>query len=258
MATEFGEVTSESLIGDLENGFGDWMYYRSRPHGWIIVSQIGKANSRKHALIDKGWEPLDEYGRFDLNPYYADHPHEVLFARGGAKEMPVDQVVSLGYSHTPPVVPRCKAQLGVEHKERTRRTAHGPLCWKGAQPAEFPQVDDAHRVRPEMCGYCFRDDFPTNAARTKHIGVMHRDEMLAAANAREIGQNIQAALGKAAAPPVVPGIGKFACGECGEPFDAIDALSRHANLHEEEASAAAEVRRGPGRPRKEELVTAGS
>ena len=222
----------------LGQGLGDQMFYR-QPNGWITSGPIGKANSRKHAYRDQGWEPLDAYGRFDLIDYYVDHPLEVLLIRGGAEELPIEQVVALGWHLRPPTLPRCGVQLGADHKNRVNRPKHYQLCWDGAQPAVFPQLEGQEFESPSPCEYCDRDDFATDKARSQHIRVLHRDEVKEIATAREMAKGMQEAVllglnGGAAASKVTPGLSKYACGICGEPADTVKALGEHVKLHDDD------------------------
>ena len=57
-------------------------YYR-QPNGWITVSPITQMEKMKY--IQEGWVSLDSYGQFDMSPYVANHPLEMLFMFGCAK-----------------------------------------------------------------------------------------------------------------------------------------------------------------------------
>ncbi len=80
-------------------------YYR-QPNGWITASPA--TNSDELRYRRGGWEPLTQYGYFEMStPYMANNPLEPLFMRGGAHELPADQVLKQGLYLHPPVVPRC-------------------------------------------------------------------------------------------------------------------------------------------------------
>jgi hypothetical protein len=216
---------------------GDHLYYH-QPNGWITSGQMGKARSRMHAYRDQGWTPLlDEYGLFDLGfDYYAQAPMEVLLCRGGAKELPVEQVLALGWHLHPPLLPNCRAALGAEHKARTGKAKHFDRCWKNARPAVFPQIEGMTFTKPEECEFCPRDDFADDKVRTQHIRVAHRDEMKEIAAAREMAKQVGAVMGAAAAVgkgTSLPARLPFACGLCDEAFERPKALTDHVKLHAE-------------------------
>ena len=247
-----------SLFGQsTQQGKGDYVFYR-QPNGWVEAAPAGKKNDRIHVYQDLGWTHLKAYGRFDATiEYYTDHPHEVLLMRGGAAELPVEQVVALGYYRNPPLIPNCGAQLGAEHVKVAGTGKHIAACFEGARPAEFPQLAGVSIEVPPMCEFCDRDTFATAKARTQHIRVMHKDEMAAISTAREMAAGVRDAViagvsGIAAqagtapatttASAVVPGLAKYACGACGEPFDKLtgkDSLADHAKLHEADDPLAA-------------------
>lgn len=208
---------------------GDHLFYR-QPNGWITSGQMGKSRSRMHAYRDQGWTPfLDEYGLFDLGfDYYANAPFEVLLIRGGAKEMPVEQVKALGWHLFPPLLPNCRAALGAEHRARTGKAKHFDRCWKNARPAVFPQLAGLTFAKPEECEFCDRDNFASEKVRTQHIRVAHREEMKEIAAAREmakqVGTVMTAAVGKGTS---LPARQPFVCGYCDEDFEKAKGLTDH-------------------------------
>ena len=142
------------------------IYYR-QPNGWItsgMASQIERAKFQ-----DEGWEPLPQYGLFDiLYEYIGDHPLEVLFMRGGAKELSVAQIVESGFWMDPPTIPVCETALYPQH------TRHTVDCWRSATKVEFSQVP-SDTPRSFECRFCERL-LPTAKARDQHEGVMHQKE----------------------------------------------------------------------------------
>jgi hypothetical protein len=232
---------------------GDFAYFR-QPNGWITVSEVGKRRQMLHGYVEQGWTPLDrEYGLFDFpKEYYVHHPFEVLFLRGGAREMPLAQVIALGYDRNPPVLPRCTLSLGVEHSQMTGRPLHFERCWQGAQKVTFPQLEGHVPETIPPCDFCDRDDFASKKARDQHQRVLHVEEIREIATAREMASGIQAAVaqglghqppGKVAAGSGLPVAGMdarpYACALCGEMFtrlrglDPDIALEAHVKLHED-------------------------
>ena len=106
------------LMARIRPAFG---YYR-QPNGWITVSPATELEELKYRK--EGWEPLTRYGRFDMAAEYAaGHPLEWLFMQGGAHELPVAQVIEMGFATWPPEVPGCGLALNQYH------TRHFPSCW---------------------------------------------------------------------------------------------------------------------------------
>ena len=142
-------------------------YYR-QPNGWITVAAVTDLEELKYRR--EGWEPLPQYGRFQMaHEYAADHPLEALFMQGGAHELPIDQVIESGFHLNPPVVPSCRQLLTQNHAR------HDAACMRGARPVDFPQLEgwDGESFQ---CRFCDRPPFPTEKARGQHEGVMHKDE----------------------------------------------------------------------------------
>lgn len=219
-----------------KNG-GDHLFYH-QPNGWVTSGQMGKARSRMHAYRDQGWTPmLDEYGLFDLGyDYYAGQPLEVLLCRGGAKELPTEQVMALGWHLFPPLLPNCRAALGAEHKTKRGTDKHTKECWEKARPAVFPQMAGQTFTKPEECEFCERFEFASDKVRTQHIRVAHRDEMKEIAAAREMGKQFGAVVGARAAVgkgTSLPQRQPYVCGHCDEDFARPKALTDHIKLHAE-------------------------
>jgi hypothetical protein len=160
-------------------GTGSHLYYRM-PDGWIHAQPVGRAidgefqNARK--LERQGWEPLWRYGRFDFLPYHVEREFEWLFQAGGAHEMPLDQVVTLGYHLRPPLVPSCGARVGQRGHVDSEGSVHGHACWEEAEPVVFPQLAGEEIPGPFPCPYCERE-FPLEKQQRAHISVMHKDEL---------------------------------------------------------------------------------
>lgn len=148
-------------------------------------SEIFAADSAGLEIVKKirrGHVPLDEYGQFGSSVYYMDHPFEPLFQAGGAREMPVEQVLALGYATNPPLVPTCGLHVGqnkdhLSHRGRPEgRNPREKGCWQGARAVYFPQLEGVVIDGPFECEHCGRDDLPTRAAQVQHQQVMHADQ----------------------------------------------------------------------------------
>lgn len=94
--------------------------------GWI-VAKPGWANERSK-WTEKGWVPLDQFGRFipgqdsrDVRDIKFDafrETYRVFFQKGGAEHVPVSQVIAFGWHRTPPYKEITFPQLeGVEWQD---------------------------------------------------------------------------------------------------------------------------------------------
>jgi len=95
--------------------------YYKMANGDITVDVISPME-RMH-YMEEGWKYLPQYGTFDLTSYYAsNNPFELFFIRGGAGEMPANQVLANGFHVKAPQIPRCKKAIDQTHKR------HNPTC----------------------------------------------------------------------------------------------------------------------------------
>jgi hypothetical protein len=156
------------------------MIYCKFPSGEVQACDASPMELMKK--LNRGVAPLQDYGQFGSSVYYLDHPFEPLFQAGGAREMALEQVISLGYHLHPPLVPTCDLHVGQskEHLVHAGRPGPGSAkaqgCWRGARPVHFPQLDGVDvPPAPETCEFCGRDDLPTDRALKQHQEVMHND-----------------------------------------------------------------------------------
>lgn len=188
--TEVAEGLSSSLSVErrIQPTYG---YYRQR-NGWIKAATTTRLERVKY--IERGWQHLAAYGAFDFMPYTANHPLEGLFMFGGAKEMPVDQILQMGLYLNPPLVPTCKHHLTQYHR------AHTSACWVGAKPVEFPQLAgmDPALLKGYPCEFCDRV-LPTAASRKQHQQVAHKTEI----NNMQAGRSLAEAIAGGVPPGAV-------------------------------------------------------
>jgi hypothetical protein len=78
----------------------------ARDAGWVTVAQANPQEFMRQSI--KGMTPLHAYGRFQF-PYdaatktWVDRERfKLIFARGGAREFPVSQILEYGWHRTPP------------------------------------------------------------------------------------------------------------------------------------------------------------
>ena len=162
-------------------------YYR-KSDGWITFSP-NTATARMR-YMEEGWEYLHAYGAFDVTPYTIGHPFEGLFMFGGAKEMPVEQVLQTGLYIAPtPLMPVCRQHLTQYHR------AHNAGCWRGAKRVEFPQLAGLapERIGPFPCNFCDRK-LPTEQAKTQHQSVAHTQPVGNLQLGQALGDTLAAAL----------------------------------------------------------------
>jgi hypothetical protein len=173
---------AEALTAEAPNAViaDEGLVYCRFPNGEIAACDSSPMELMKK--INRGITPLNDYGQFGSNVYYMEHPYEPLFQAGGAHELSVDQIITLGYHLRPPLVPTCEQHVGQgkDHLMHRGRPGGGSAkaqgCWRGARPVRFPQLERiAVPEAPEECEFCARDDFPTQKALKQHQDVMHND-----------------------------------------------------------------------------------
>ena len=141
-------------------------YYR-RADGWITASPATDTDELRYRR--DGWEPLRKYGKFEMStPYMASNPLEPLFMRGGAGELPVEQILQLGLALHPPEVPGCGLALGQHHKHHDE-----PICGN-THRVQFPQLTG--EPQSYSCPFGCGRELPTAEARDQHTAVMHAPE----------------------------------------------------------------------------------
>jgi len=161
-------------------------YYR-QPNKWITVSPTTRMEKVRY--IEDGWEYLGEYGAFDMSPYVANHPFETLFMFGGAKEMPVDQLLETGLYLDAPLVPTCRLSLTQFHQ------SHEQACWNRAVKVEFPQMEGVAEalIGPFPCEFCERK-LSTVEGREQHQTVAHKERMGDMQTGKSLGTSLAEAL----------------------------------------------------------------
>jgi hypothetical protein len=172
---------AETLTTDAPNAviIDQGMLYVRNPLGEVVA--VDASDNEIMKKVRRGWTPLWEYGQFGSSAYYMDHPYEPLFQAGGARELSLQHVISMGYHLRPPLVPTCGQHVGAtkEHLSHTGnpsgRNARERGCWNGAHVVEFPQLAGATLDEVDGCEYCGRYDFATEQALRQHQDVMHQD-----------------------------------------------------------------------------------
>ena len=192
-------------------------YYR-QPNGWITASPQSDLDQLKY--MRKGWEPLAQYGIVSITcEYDVDHPLEALFLAGGAKELPLEQIIAMGFHLNPPLLPSCGKRIDQTHKR------HKATCFANQQPVTFPQLDELDEI-PEgfQCRFCERSPFPTEQARDQHETVMHKEEKSDIRSGQVLADHLIRGLkGEASQEKRLP----YACGLCPKSYKHAGHLKNH-------------------------------
>ncbi|MDP2662629.1 MAG: hypothetical protein Q8R28_18075 [Dehalococcoidia bacterium] len=181
---------SEGLSADVGRRIAPTYGYYRQANGWVKPATNTRLERLKY--IEHGWEYLGQYGAFDMSPYMASHPLDALFMFGGAKELPVDQIIEMGFHLNPPQVPTCRMHITQFHRR------HSADCFRGAAPVVFPQLADVapERLRGHSCEFCPRV-MPTAQGLFQHQQVAHSKEL----NNMQAGKSLATALGQGQAQP---------------------------------------------------------
>lgn len=159
--------------------------YYKQPNGYITVSQISPMERLRY--LEEGWTWMREYGSFDMtSEYTASNPFELLFMNGGAGEMPVEQIMELGFNIHPPMIPRCRQGISQYHKGHRRN------CFPRV-PVTFPQImtKESFPCRFSSCNRSQPENaFPSEAGRNQHESVMHKEETGNIRTGEALGDNI--------------------------------------------------------------------
>lgn len=194
-------------------------YYKKR-NGYITVSPMTQMEELKYRRM--GWEPLPQYGRVEMGgSWAADHPFENLFMHGGAKEMPLAQVIENAFHINPPTTPGCGMTLNQFHKQ------HRTECFATVRAVRFPQLDGMD-IPTFSCRFCEVAPFPVEAARNQHETVVHKEERKEIRAAESLTKGLSAALkGETVPTPDQPHRMPYACGVCEESFTSPFQLTKH-------------------------------
>lgn len=119
--------------------------------------------------LEEGWKHLPQYGAFDATTEYtANHPFETLFMYGGAKEMPVSQVIANGFHVWQPEIPGCNHPIDQNHKR------HNQGCFANRRMVVFPQLRGSD-AKAWTCTFC-EAVRATEEGLKNHMAAVHREE----------------------------------------------------------------------------------
>lgn len=213
---QMAEVSSpsETRIRALKGGVS--MYYREPHRGHILSASAQKMDVSN--FVERGWRHLPKYGHHVADHITINHPLDELFRKGGAKELPVSQLIEENFAY--PV-------WGDAQNE-----------WYKVDGAkvEFPQLVGATVPPLEDCPFCPRRG--THAQVENHKEVMHQKDLAPLAMGEILGkilkgeapvnEQMQDIVQQATAFPCI-------CGKCGEGFKGHMQLAKHIKEHKNDA-----------------------
>jgi hypothetical protein len=208
-------MVSEVTVRSLKGGYG---YYR-RDDGTISCDEMGGNAIARHTR--DGWVPLQQYGTYNMTYRDVDRPLDNLFRQGGAKELPVSQLIEESYAY-PIFGPGKDDYYAVDGVK-----------------VEFPQLVGADVPPLKDCPFCPRRG--SDAQLANHIEAMHpqqfdiiqrqhAEKKLKQPGPAEIAQTMTSAPRTWPAAPD----GDYVCGRCQEGFNHPMALGKHVKSHKEE------------------------
>lgn len=183
---------------------GEHIYYR-QPNGWVTSGDGHKTSVSNYQEGDPiyggGWVPLKKYGSFVHDELSINHPYDHLFRMGGAKEMPLQQLMEEGWAYR---------DYFVDGKK-----------------VEFPQLAGVTLPKLERCHHCGRTG--THDQIANHEEVQHQKDLAPQKMAEALGQALKGEstdlmVENTPQPPNLP----FICGVCGQGFTGHMAIARHA------------------------------
>lgn len=184
---------------------GVLQYYR-QPSGEIVLASAAKMDMATR--VEMGWAALQKYGVLAADYEAAEHPFAQLFRQGGAKEVPVWQLIEHGFTY--PV-------FGKDRNEYYK---------VDGVKVEFPQLAGTTIPSLEQCPHCDRTG--THDQIQNHEEVQHQKDMMPVKMARQLGQIFKGEgdtlKAETPQPPNLP----FICGVCGQGFTGHMAIARHA------------------------------
>jgi hypothetical protein len=203
--------TPKVMQGSRRRG-GRFMYY-IQPNGYIHPAESHEGERSRY--IAKGWTELRKYGVFLWLEWAVPRPLDHLFLRGGAKELPWEQVVEEGWAYLDYVAQPCGYEID------------GRPCCPDQRPVkvEFPQLIARPAPPLKECPYCPRQLPEYGNALQNHIEGGHIKEVGAYSTAKMVTDIVQREQGIKPEPP--KSVADYLCGRCGESFIGHMPLARH-------------------------------
>jgi hypothetical protein len=196
LSTDTGIISRKLSVVAQEDRF-QYGYWIHPENGYIVTAATWPIEWKEHEK--KGFRPLREYGEFSRMIYDVNNrpicdpfaePYRVLFARGGAKEFPIQQIVEFHWHRRPPYEDVYFPQLDDVAICRNGKYVKGN--------DQFPVT-----IYEEECGYCDRvfcalTQAKVTLQRQAHWSVMHpqmagNDRLADSLTKAQAGQNQQMA-----------------------------------------------------------------
>lgn len=175
---------------------GQYIYYR-QPNGWITMGSGQKMDASNYQ--EGGWVPLPKYKTFVLDHVSINHPLDHLFRNGGAKELPLDQLIEEGWAYRDYYVDGVKV--------------------------EYPQLAGVTLPPLEVCHHCGRTG--THAQIRNHEEVQHQKDMAPQKMAEALGKAMKGQTTDLVVETPQPASLPYVCGRCNEGFRGHMPLARH-------------------------------
>jgi len=209
--TDVEILVSESQDGQravpMLRGRNDSGYYR-RADGWITYDSF-----QEPAILDaarwKNMLALRKYGTFQPDQQTVHRPYDHLFRQGGAREMPLEQLIEEYWAY-----PRWPNERG------------RPDYYKvDGKRVEFPQLEGETLPELKPCPYCDTSWLPWHAR--VHVEGTHTLESVAYRQSEARTKVSKVLQEEAARAP-------YACAICGQSFNHHMPLAKHVKAHKEE------------------------
>lgn len=188
---QLGRVSGFQQFGIEDSRSVAYGYWR-KPDGWITFTQY------RHNALDRfmrAWQILPVYGEYKLIGQAGWNPHTdpfaALVARGGAHELPPEQVLALRWHRRPARGERgAVARVWALVDQQIRQG----LDEQDAVEVVLPQLaaTDWRTWRDYRCQFCPQRVFNRPEDVERHESVMHREDV----RSREIRDSISDALTK--------------------------------------------------------------
>lgn len=191
-------------------GTGGGYVYRRDRDGWIRLGPSSRTDQERFLILGDTFLP--QYGEHEGGPDVMGREYDMLFRLGGQKEMPVEQVIQMGFASKAPVV-------------------DGKPIWVDSPVEAFPQLEGVDVPQMRKCRYCSRELW-LDEQEQSHVSVMHADRIAAfeQANAIASGMAEAVAVGKASVqetPVIERPKAAMVCGFCNSGFEKIPEFLKH-------------------------------
>lgn len=198
---------------------GGYMMYYVQPNGHVAPASAQKMDMSN--FIDRGWRPLKRYGSYVADHVNINRPLDHLFRKGGAKELPISQLLDEGFAYP---LWGATGDQPYAFQVLALNPETGKTEVVGEEVAEFPQLVGVTLPPLENCHHCGRRG--THDQIEAHEEVQHQKDLAPVKMAQALGQALK---GQSTDLKVETKSQPFPyiCGACGDGFTGHMALARH-------------------------------